>query len=119
LAPLVLKQTALDFGQGQERWHDEILSPPLPARNSLFLLLGFSLVFIIGHHGLAYVVTVPPGATNDQTPYPPCDRLEVILGKLIAGSTSGFGLSIAGLGHILLGFVASGGGGLRSGCYRS
>jgi hypothetical protein len=39
--PLMLEQTALDFGQGQDRWHGWILLPRLPARNSLLLMLGF------------------------------------------------------------------------------
>jgi hypothetical protein len=41
LPPLMFEQTALDFGQGQDRWHEQILLPPLPARNSLLLMLGF------------------------------------------------------------------------------
>jgi hypothetical protein len=45
--PLMLEQTALDFGQGQDRWHGRILLPPMPVRNSLFLMLGFGLVIIV------------------------------------------------------------------------
>jgi hypothetical protein len=41
LPPLMFEQAALDFGQGQDRWHGRILLPPLPARNSLLLMLGF------------------------------------------------------------------------------
>jgi hypothetical protein len=39
-----------------------------------------------------------------------CDRLEVILGKLIAnrGGGSGYGLGTNGLGHVLLGCVSWG-----------
>ena len=41
----------------------------------------------------------------------PCHRLEVILGQLIDGfgGAGSLGLSTVGLGHVLLGFVASGG----------
>jgi hypothetical protein len=33
LPPLMFKQTALDFGQGQDRWHGLILSAAAPRQN--------------------------------------------------------------------------------------
>ena len=115
LASLMFKQTALDFSQGQDRRHGQILMPPLPARNSLFLMLGFGRV-IIGHglmraHSESSFLGGPPAASHHPLRLTtPCDSLEVILGELIAGGASGFSLSIAGLRRFLLGFVASGGG---------
>jgi hypothetical protein len=55
LPPLMFKQTALDFGQGQDRWHGKILPPTLVARNSLFLMLGFVASGGRGGFGLAVI----------------------------------------------------------------
>jgi len=64
LPPLMFKQAALDFGQGQDRWHGRILLPRLPASQKQARLI---------HRDI-----------RDTSAYPridtPCHRLEVIHG---------------------------------------
>ncbi len=68
--------------------------------------VGFGLAVI--SHGLC---ALPFHLSSTSYSITPCDRLKVILGKLIAGfgGAGSLGLGVAGLGHILLGFIASGG----------